>query len=64
MTPEETRTRLRQLEDRLGKHTPPPIEGQTRIPLPHPARADDEGEGPEGRAQRSEGRGARSHGAG
>ena len=61
MTTEETRTRLRQLEDRLGKHTPPPITGQTRIPLP--ARADDEGERREGRAQRSEGQGTRSHGA-
>ncbi|MFJ9575869.1 hypothetical protein ACIRQF_05650 [Streptomyces sp. NPDC101191] len=44
MTPEETRTRLRQLEDRLGERTPAPIEGQTRIPLPQPTGADDEDE--------------------
>ncbi|MFB7862821.1 hypothetical protein [Streptomyces sp. NPDC056069] len=44
MTPEETRTRLRQLEDRLGERTPAPIEGQTRIPLPRPTRADDKDE--------------------
>ncbi|MFF5425214.1 MULTISPECIES: hypothetical protein [unclassified Streptomyces] len=49
MTPEETRTRLRQLEDRLGERTPAPIEGQTRIPLPRPTRAVvDEGEGASG----------------
>ncbi|WP_123457803.1 hypothetical protein [Streptomyces sp. PanSC19] len=44
MTTEETRTRLRRLEDRLGERTPAPIEGQTRIPLPRPTRADDEDE--------------------
>ncbi|MFD3534680.1 hypothetical protein [Streptomyces sp. NPDC058664] len=44
MTTEETRTKLRQLEGRLGERTPAPIEGQTRIPLPRPARADDEDE--------------------
>ncbi|MEU2062844.1 hypothetical protein [Streptomyces sp. NPDC013455] len=45
MTTEETRTRLRLLEDRLGERTPTPIEGQTRIPLPRPTPADDEDEG-------------------
>ncbi|MFF9476584.1 hypothetical protein ACF1E9_28685 [Streptomyces roseolus] len=45
MTTEETRTRLRELEDRLGERTPPPIEGQTRIPLSRTGRADDEDEG-------------------
>ena len=44
MTTEETRTRLRQLEDRLGERTPKPIEGQTRIPLPDPPRGDDDGD--------------------
>ncbi|GGU95231.1 hypothetical protein GCM10010275_36350 [Streptomyces litmocidini] len=44
MTPEETRTRLRELEGRLGERTPAPIEGQTRIPLPRPTRGDDEDE--------------------
>ncbi|GAA3904919.1 hypothetical protein GCM10022244_13840 [Streptomyces gulbargensis] len=45
MTPEETRTKIRQLEDRLGERTPEPIEGQTRIPLPRPAGTDGEDEG-------------------
>ncbi|MFI1654905.1 hypothetical protein ACH4ZU_08260 [Streptomyces sp. NPDC020472] len=45
MTTEETRTRLRQLEDRLGERTPAPIEGQTRIPLPQAARTEDKDEG-------------------
>ncbi|MEU3315730.1 hypothetical protein ABZ743_24035 [Streptomyces sp. NPDC006662] len=44
MTTEETRTKLRQVEVRLGEPTPAPIEGQTRIPLPRPTRADGEAE--------------------
>ncbi|MEV5321530.1 hypothetical protein AB0K92_28450 [Streptomyces sp. NPDC052687] len=44
MTSEETRIRLRLLEDRLGEPTPAPIEGQTSIPLPRPTPADDEDE--------------------
>ncbi|MFI9766649.1 hypothetical protein ACIHJG_07255 [Streptomyces sp. NPDC052415] len=44
MTPEETRSRLRLLEDRLGERTPAPIEGQTRIPLTRPTAADDKDE--------------------
>ncbi|MFF0486551.1 hypothetical protein [Streptomyces sp. NPDC004435] len=40
MTTDETRTRLRLVEDRLGDPTPPPIEGQTRIALPSPAQPD------------------------
>lgn len=44
MTPEETRTKLRQVKERLGEPTPASIEGQTRIPLPRPTRADDEAE--------------------
>ncbi|MGW0120475.1 hypothetical protein [Streptomyces sp. NPDC003327] len=41
MTTEETRTKLQQLENRLTERTPPPIEGQTRLPLPPSARPDD-----------------------
>ncbi|WP_234372208.1 hypothetical protein, partial [Streptomyces noursei] len=37
-----TRTRLQELEDRLGERTPPPLDGQTRIPLPPPATPDGE----------------------
>ncbi|MGW6534809.1 hypothetical protein ACWGBV_14535 [Streptomyces sp. NPDC055051] len=53
MTSDETRTRLRQVEDRLGEPTPPPIEGQTRIALPSPtepnATTDDGHQGRESR---------------
>lgn len=45
MTTPEARTRLQELEDRLGERTPPPIDGQTRIPLPPSGRADDEDDG-------------------
>ncbi|GAA2494335.1 hypothetical protein [Streptomyces gobitricini] len=48
MTTPEARTRqqqLQQLEDRLGERTPPPIDGQTRIPLPPPGTADDKEDG-------------------
>ncbi|MEE1755250.1 hypothetical protein [Streptomyces sp. SP18CS02] len=45
MTTPEARTRLRQLEERLGERTPPPIDGQTRIPLPPPTTAEGEDEG-------------------
>ncbi|MFF9147339.1 hypothetical protein ACF1BN_21035 [Streptomyces sp. NPDC014861] len=38
MTSDETRTRLREVENRLGEPTPPPIEGQTRIALPSPTQ--------------------------
>ncbi|MFV0126412.1 hypothetical protein ACLGI4_01610 [Streptomyces sp. HMX112] len=44
MTTPETRTRLQNLEDRLSERTPPPIDGQTRIPVPPPAGEDAEDE--------------------
>ncbi|MGI5484202.1 hypothetical protein [Streptomyces lavendofoliae] len=56
MTTPETRTRLQQLEDRLAERTPPPLDGQTRIPLPPPTTADS-GSGGNGGNEGSEGTG-------
>ncbi|WP_336323024.1 hypothetical protein [Streptomyces lavendofoliae] len=60
MTTPETRTRLQQLEDRLAERTPPPLDGQTRIPLPPPPTADtgNEGSGGNGKDDGNGGNGA------
>ncbi|MET9800463.1 hypothetical protein [Streptomyces sp. NPDC006368] len=54
MTTPETRATLQNLEDRLGERTPPPIDGQTHIPVPPPADGGEEGdEGEEGGSVRT-----------